>query len=229
MDRLNGCDLLSACIDAGPFSADRAVPIVIALLDALDALHARGVIHRDLKTSNVFLVVEDDGGEQIKLLDLGFAKVAHETEAHRAKVMIGTPLYTSPEQYADPTTVDPRADLFSLGVVMFEILTGLSPYQFTSKMDLLKKVVLGELERHPQAERAEIRTGSTRSLPAPSHMIARSGLRAQPRCAQLSSRARRRNRASCAASSAARRRQDFATSRSTPRIRQVKPQITWPS
>ncbi len=156
MDRLTGCDLLSAAIDAGPFSAERASAIAIAVLDALAALHARGVVHRDLKTSNVFLVVGEDGVERVKLLDLGFARVAAEPGLTTPRVLIGTPLYVSPEQCNDPTDVDARADLFSLGIVLFEILTGLSPYKWRTRTQLLRKVVLGDLERHPRAERPDV-------------------------------------------------------------------------
>jgi serine/threonine-protein kinase len=70
--------------------------------------------------------------------------------------MLGTPFYISPEQYLDPSEVDGRADLFSLGIVMWEILVGDFPYQYENKRDLLSKVMHGKLERHPAVRRPEI-------------------------------------------------------------------------
>jgi serine/threonine-protein kinase len=70
--------------------------------------------------------------------------------------LLGTPLYISPEQCFDPRQVDGRADLFSLGIVLFENLTGAWPYTWTSKRELLRKVMKGELERHPATRRPEV-------------------------------------------------------------------------
>src|SRR5690606_31442548 len=70
--------------------------------------------------------------------------------------VLGTPMFISPEQYLDPSAVDARADLFSLGIVMFEQLTGTWPYEWKTKRDLLGKVMAGELERHPATRRPDI-------------------------------------------------------------------------
>ena len=156
MDRLEGAELYGLRKAQGTFPPNRVVRIAIDVLDALAVLHARGVIHRDLKTQNIYLVPTLDGGEQVKLLDLGFAKVADELALTSRDHILGTPFYISPEQYLDPTLVDARADLFSLGIVMFELLVGDWPYQWTSKRDLLGKVMKGELERHPAARRPDV-------------------------------------------------------------------------
>ena len=148
MDRLEGRELYSMRKEAGPLPWERVVPISIQILDALVALHARGVIHRDIKTQNIYLVPTPDG-DRVKLLDLGFAKVEDELKLTSKNHVLGTPFYISPEQYLDPSAVDARADLFSLGVVMFELLTGDWPYAWESKRDLLGKVMKGDLERHP--------------------------------------------------------------------------------
>jgi serine/threonine-protein kinase len=156
MDRLEGSDLYKLRTEHGPLDPERMVRISIDVLDALAALHARGVIHRDLKSSNIYLVPRPEGGESVKLLDLGFAKVEDELKLTQKDHMLGTPFYISPEQYLDPSAVDTRADLFSLGIVMFEALTGTWPYEWTNKRDLLGKVMKGELERHPASRRAEV-------------------------------------------------------------------------
>ncbi len=155
MDRLEGRELYSMRKEAGPLSIERVVWIAISILDALTVLHARGVIHRDLKTQNIYLV-PTPAGDQIKILDLGFAKVEDELQLTSKNQILGTPFYISPEQYLDPSGVDARADLFSLGVVMFELLTGDWPYTWDTKRDLLDKVMDGDLERHPAARRPDV-------------------------------------------------------------------------
>ncbi len=156
MDRLEGHELYGLRKAQGTFAPNRVVRIAIEVLDALAVLHARGVIHRDLKTQNIYLVQSPDGSEHVKLLDLGFAKVTDGLMLTSKDHILGTPFYISPEQYLDPTLVDARADLFSLGVVMFELLVGDWPYEWTSKRDLLGKVMKGELERHPAAKRPDV-------------------------------------------------------------------------
>ncbi len=156
MDRLAGRDLHSICDTEGALAIDRVCAIATAVLDGLAVLHARGVVHRDLKSSNIFLCPTPDGREVVKLIDLGFAKVDDDLRLTSRDTILGTPFYISPEQYLDPTSVDGRADLFSLGIVMFESLTATWPYSYTTKQDLLKKVMTGELERHPRSRRPEI-------------------------------------------------------------------------
>jgi len=157
MDRLDGRDLYSIRKQEGTIGPGRVVQIAIEVLGGLGALHDRGVVHRDLKSSNIFLVIGPTGEDQVKLLDLGFAKVDDDLgKLTTRNQLLGTPLYISPEQAADPTSVDGRTDLFSLGVIMYEILTGAWPYAFTSKGDLLPKVLKGDLDRHPARKRPEL-------------------------------------------------------------------------
>ena len=157
MDRLAGRDLYSLRTAEGPLAPELVVKIAIDVLDALAALHARGTIHRDLKSANIYLVPSADGtGIQIKLLDLGFAKANDHLALTQKDQMLGTPFYISPEQYLDPTAVDARADLFSLGIVMWEALIGDFPYEWQNKRDLLGKVMHGKLERHPRVRRPDI-------------------------------------------------------------------------
>jgi len=156
MESLDGRDLHSIRKTDGALDPARVVRISVAVLEALEALHARGVIHRDMKSSNIYLSPGPDGRDQVKLLDLGFAKVEDELKLTAKNQLLGTPFYISPEQYIDPTAVDARSDLFSLGVVMFEVLTAKWPYSYVSKKELLSKVVKGELERHPARQRPEL-------------------------------------------------------------------------
>lgn len=150
MERLAGRDLYSIRKAEKYIAPDRAVQIAIQVLDALEVLHDRNVIHRDLKSANIYIEGPD---EKVKLLDLGFAKASDDLKLTSPNALLGTPFYISPEQYIDPTTVDARADLFSLGIVMFEVLTGEWPYTYESKRDLLSKVMFGQLERHPATKR----------------------------------------------------------------------------
>lgn len=153
MDRLEGNDLYSIRNAEGVIEPARAVQVAIEVLGALEALHGRSVIHRDLKSANIFI---EAGTGRVRLLDLGFAKVTDEHAVTDPQQLLGTPLYVSPEQVFDPRQVDGRADLFSLGIVLFENLTGTWPYTWSSKRDLLRKVMTGTMERHPAARRPEV-------------------------------------------------------------------------
>jgi serine/threonine-protein kinase len=148
MDRLQGQELYALRKTHGAFAPERVVHIALGVLDALAALHASGIVHRDLKSQNIY-VVPSDTGDRVMLLDLGFAKVEDSLQLTSKDHVLGTPMYISPEQYLDPSAVDARADLFSLGIVMFELLTGEWPYEWETKRDLLSKVMKGTLERHP--------------------------------------------------------------------------------
>lgn len=155
MDRLEGQELYAMRKAHGAFAPERVVHIALGVVDALHALHSRGIVHRDLKSQNIYIVPSPDG-DRIMLLDLGFAKVADSLQLTSKEQMLGTPMYISPEQYLDPTAVDARADVFSLGVVMFELLTGEWPYEWETKRDLLSKVMKGTLERHPATRNAAV-------------------------------------------------------------------------
>jgi len=153
MERLEGRDLYSIRKAEKVIAPERAVKIAVQVLDALEVIHKRNVIHRDLKSANIYV---EGPEERVKLLDLGFAKASDDLRLTSPNALLGTPFYISPEQYIDPTTVDARADLFSLGIVLFEVMTGEWPYAYDSKRDLLSKVMFGQLERHPAAKRDSI-------------------------------------------------------------------------
>ncbi len=117
------------------------IPIVRPLARALAAAHQNGIAHRDLKPENVFLSIDDEGRPHPKLLDFGIAKLAGDLGAQhktRSGIPIGTPAYMSPEQ-VHGRDVDHRTDIYALGVVLFEILTGRLPFDGSSMMEVMMK------------------------------------------------------------------------------------------
>ncbi len=112
--------------------------ILDEVLAALSAAHSAGVVHRDLKPSNIFLCLQRDGTKFVKLLDFGIAKlgVLSDSSANRASMMIGTPTYMAPEQ-ASGGRVGPQLDLYAVGVMAFELLTGMPPFAADSVVELL--------------------------------------------------------------------------------------------
>ncbi len=129
---LSGMDLWDyAATQRGIIPADQLIAWMVPVLDALATFHEAGIIHRDLKPANVFLVKEGDGWTP-RLLDFGLASLTGFIELPRitaSDVTLGTPAYMSPEQIRDPRSVTPRADLWSVGVMLYEMLTGVLPFQ----------------------------------------------------------------------------------------------------
>jgi serine/threonine-protein kinase len=123
----------------GKLTLAEALPVLRGVSRALDAAHAKGIAHRDLKPENVFLVLDEGGGYTAKLLDFGVAKLSASEEGGiktRTGVPIGTPYYMSPEQ-SRGLQVDFRTDIYALGVVCFQVLTGHLPFNGTSLMELM--------------------------------------------------------------------------------------------
>jgi serine/threonine protein kinase len=147
MELLRGRSLRQALKCDGPFSLERLIHVCTQILRALAAAHSEHVVHRDLKPDNVMLV--DRYGEQdtVKVLDFGIAKLLEQDAAPmtHAGSIIGTPAYMSPEQ-AQGQTVDTRADLYSLGVMLFELASGRLPFDRRSAPAL---VVAHALEPAP--------------------------------------------------------------------------------
>jgi serine/threonine protein kinase len=132
MEYLQGEALSDRLKVQGRLDPTRAMVIGAQIADALDASHEQGIIHRDLKPENIFLVQRGGSKDFVKVLDFGLAKltqteekVSHKT---RAGSVMGTPYYMAPEQCEGKTEIDPRADIYSLGVLMFEMLTGKVPF-----------------------------------------------------------------------------------------------------
>jgi serine/threonine-protein kinase len=104
--------------------------LALQLCGALEAAHAAGVVHRDLKPANVLVVRDSDGRERVKLVDFGIAQLPGKADERLTGIdaIIGTPAYMSPEQLIGSGDVDGRADVYALGITMFECLTGEVPY-----------------------------------------------------------------------------------------------------
>jgi tetratricopeptide (TPR) repeat protein len=141
MEWLDGEDL-AARLARGPLAADESVALAIEIADVLGFAHARGVIHRDLKPSNLHL----PGGrlDAVKVLDFGIAYASRATRMTRSGMLMGTPGYMAPEQARGEASVDARADVFSLGCVLFECLTGAPAFSGQHAAAILAKVLFEE-------------------------------------------------------------------------------------
>ena len=132
MELLAGCDLGRELARRGPLPIEDATDNVIQACDGLWAAHLKGIVHRDVKLANLFLAMRADGERVVKVLDFGVSKLQTETQEDvsltRTTTMLGSPQYMSPEQIRDPRTVDARADVWSLGIVLFKLLTNESPF-----------------------------------------------------------------------------------------------------
>ncbi|MBM4370477.1 MAG: protein kinase [Deltaproteobacteria bacterium] len=136
MELLRGWSLASVLRTRGALPASRAIPIFLQLMDALDAAHRHGVVHRDLKPENVYLVPREDGGERVKLLDFGISQFRG-VAVNGGNEICGTPTYMSPEQVRGRPAV-PQTDLYSAGVLLYEMLTGVTPFQGKRSVEVLK-------------------------------------------------------------------------------------------
>jgi len=136
---------LTELLESGPLSPDRAVHVALQVCRALAYAHGQGVVHRDVKSSNIMV----DTGWHAKLTDFGVARIV-DKPANDAGMMIGTPAYMSPEQARGGAT-DARSDLFSVGVVLYEALTGATPFPGTDLARVLDDVV--RLDPVPPRER----------------------------------------------------------------------------
>lgn len=108
---------------------DASLHVAREMLSGLDRLHFEGMVHRDVKPFNVMLAEDEGGTGTVKLIDFGLSKLRGETPARHKGMVVGSPYYTAPEQEADPDAADARADLFSVGVTLYRMLTGRLPGQ----------------------------------------------------------------------------------------------------
>lgn len=140
MDRLQGQTLAHVCSDLGRLPPLRGVRIVRQVADALSAAHAAGIVHRDLKPENLFLVGHaeghTDGPDDVRVVDFGAAKIAGAGRMTKTGIVFGTPHYMSPEQ-ASGQPVDHRADIYALGVIMYELFSGHLPFEADTFMGVL--------------------------------------------------------------------------------------------
>jgi serine/threonine-protein kinase len=142
MELLRGESLADAIHRDAPFAVERALPIFYQICHALHAAHSAGIIHRDMKPENVFLTKKSDA-EFVKILDFGISKI-HAAEHERVRItktghVLGTPLYMSPEQAKGESGLDQRVDIYSLGVMLFEMLQGEPPFSGDNYFQLIWK------------------------------------------------------------------------------------------
>ena len=131
MEYLAGCDLAAVLRSIGPLPVERATDIVLQVCLGIQQAHAAGVIHRDLKPENVFLCRRNDGSDLAKIVDFGIAKLqASDLGAAVTSTggIVGTPSYMSPEQARGGASIDQRTDVYALGVILYELLSGHTPH-----------------------------------------------------------------------------------------------------
>ncbi|EYF00680.1 Hypothetical protein CAP_0371 [Chondromyces apiculatus DSM 436] len=148
MELLQGA-ALSAYLDQGtPMAAQQTVALIVEVLQALSMAHGRKIVHRDLKPDNLFLVRDSHGNLHAKVLDFGIAKVMDAAGGMGAKtrtgVLLGTPGYMSPEQIKNSKGVDLRSDLWSVGIILYEMLTCQSPFPADNEFGRLTVVLTSE-------------------------------------------------------------------------------------
>jgi serine/threonine-protein kinase len=164
MELLRGHDLSAALRESGAMPVHLAVQYVLQACEALAEAHAVGIVHRDLKPANLFLTSRADGSFCVKVLDFGISKVTNVSGSGsdmgmtRTQSIMGSPLYMSPEQMASSRDVDQRADVWAIGCVLYELVTGRVPFE-AETMPQLCTLILHQEPPHPRSLRADIPDG----------------------------------------------------------------------
>jgi serine/threonine-protein kinase len=145
MEYLDGRDLHAVLEEDGPLPIELAVDYLLQACDAVAGAHALGIIHRDLKPGNLFLTRRGDGTPLVKVLDFGISKILSDNPASSGltstTAIMGTPAFMPPEQLRSTRHVDARADIWSLGTILYAFLTGEPPYSGESTADIAAKII----------------------------------------------------------------------------------------
>jgi serine/threonine protein kinase len=144
MELLEGRDLAELLAQQGPLPIDQAALYVLQACEAIAEAHALGIVHRDLKPANLFLTTLRDGRPCIKVLDFGISKLMGEQDAHamtKTNALMGSPLYMSPDQLVQARDLDSRSDVWALGVILYELLTGRAPFDGEDVPQLIAQIL----------------------------------------------------------------------------------------
>jgi len=139
MQWLEGHTLEEEITESAPLNFKRTADLLKQIATALKAIHDAKIIHCDLKPSNIFIVRKPDGSEQVKVLDFGIGKMISETESARVTALLGTLAYMSPEQLRENERIDGRADIYALGVILYEMLAKTLPFTATSLLEWIEQ------------------------------------------------------------------------------------------
>jgi serine/threonine-protein kinase len=155
MELVEGKNIGEILLEQGPFAVPRALRIVTQAAQALGAAHNLGVVHRDIKPGNIILTVDAQGQEMAKVLDFGIAKLREAAGADGKSsgmtmtgMLVGTPLYMSPEQFMGKKggEIDGRTDIYSLGVVLYQMVTGQAPFDGDTLYSLMLQHMEGNVK-----------------------------------------------------------------------------------
>jgi serine/threonine-protein kinase len=166
MEHLEGEDLGARLRRCGRLSVGESIEAILQAGEAIAEAHVAGVVHRDLKPGNLFVCGHPDGSPLVKVLDFGISKVLRRgdkkgqpTPLTGAHVLLGSPLYCSPEQIRASTSVDERADIWALGAILYELVSGTPPFRGTTLLEICTNV----LHRSPR-RLADVRPEVPRAL-----------------------------------------------------------------
>lgn len=173
MEYLHGSDLSAVLHDRGPLPISEAADYVLQTCEALAEAHSLGIVHRDLKPANLFLTKSPDGSALVKVLDFGISKAIGQSLSASAasltatSAVIGSPLYMSPEQITSSRDVDHRTDIWSLGIILHELVAGSPPFHAETAPALLVTIAVSQpapLRTVRQDAPAELEAVVTRCL-----------------------------------------------------------------